>query len=162
MLRSMIFAATVSLAVAPMAFAADPWTVKSVDVTTDLAAVTNPAAAAYWARLDEDLEGAIASRVVDRIATKGVDISIDIAEVELSNGFTDAIGLADTRIIGDVTMRNDDDKSQNRFYQLLVDVNQARPMIPPDTNLETLPADTRVYYDAMIAAFAQAIVSKLE
>jgi hypothetical protein len=162
MLRSMIFAVTVNLAVVPMAFAADPWTVKSVDVTTDLAAVANPTAATYWARLDEDLEGAIASRLGDRIATKGVDISIDIAEVELSNGFTDAIGLADTRIIGDVTMRNDDDKSQNRFYQLLVDVNQAKPMISSDVSLETLPADARVYYDAMIAAFAQAIVSKLE
>ena len=42
MLRSMIFAPTVSLGVAPMAFAADTWTVKSVDVTTDLAAVANP------------------------------------------------------------------------------------------------------------------------
>jgi DNA repair protein RadC len=44
----------------------------------------------------------------------------------------------------------------------LLDVNAALPMIPAGVDVVTLPADSRVYYDAMIAAFAQGVVDRLK
>jgi hypothetical protein len=150
MLRTSLLAGAAALCVATASLAADPKTVKSVDVAMELAAVTNTTAASYWANIATDL-----------ISDEGLDITIDIEEVELSTGFEDQLGLADTRLVGDVRFRDDKDGSRNADFQLSVDVNAAKPMIPAGTDLSVLPADTRVYYDALIAAFAQAVVDRL-
>ena len=42
--------------------------VASVDVTTDLSAIENEKAAAYWANLEKDLEAAIGLRIQDKTA----------------------------------------------------------------------------------------------
>lgn len=135
--------------------------VKDIAVTTELSAVSNATAAAYWATLDTDLETAIATRLADRIGDTGAEISIDIEEVSLSNGFTEKLGLADTRIVGDITVKDADDDRRNQYYTLTIDVNRATPMMPVDTDVTTLPADTRVYYTAMVDAFAEGVVEKL-
>ena len=153
--------AAVVLACALPAFAADPSRVKEIDVKTELSAVTNEAAAAYWANLDADLETAIATRLVGRIGDKGAKIDIDIEEVSLSNGFTEKLGLAETRIVGDIGIRDDDDSGRNQFYALTVDINSAPPKFPEGMNVETAPADTRVYSEAMIEAFANHVVDNL-
>jgi hypothetical protein len=160
-MRSFILPTVFAALFASSAVAQTSDTVKSIAVTAELSAVTNPAAAAFWATLDTDLETAIAVLLADRIADKGAEISVDIEEVSLSNGFTDVVGLAETRLVGDIAVRDDDDSRREQFYTLTVDVNAATQMMPAGTDITTIPADTRVYYDAMIAAFANAVVRDL-
>jgi hypothetical protein len=135
------------------ALAQDLPTVKSVDVSVELEAIGNEKAAAYWTSIADDLENAIVARITNQIADDGVDLTVDIEEVSLSNGFDETLGLADTRIVGTVVQRSETDERRSRTYELSLDVNQSIPMIP---------ADTRVYYDAMISAFAQEVVNRLE
>lgn len=144
------------------AYAQDLPTVKSVEVTVELAAIGNEKAAAYWTAIADDLENAIVARITDQIADDGVDLTVDIEEVSLSNGFDEALGLADTRLAGMISQRSDTDERRSRTYELALDVNQALPMVPADVDLAALPTDTRVYYDAMIAAFADEVVKRLE
>ena len=144
------------------AMAQDAPTVKSIDVTVDIAAVKNEAAAKYWGQLETDLEGAILAKVQPQIADDGIDISIDISEVELSNGFQEVIGIADTRLVGAVKMTHASDNSRFDTYELTVDVNAATPLLPEGFVLSTATVDTKEYYDAMINAFADGVVKRLK
>ena len=151
-----------SLAALSWAATSNAATVKSVDVEVELGAIENPRAAQYWTSITDDLENAIVARIADQVSDDGVDVSIDLEEVSLSSGFEDTLGLADTRLVGDVTMTHASDNSRFGTYQLTVDVNTALPMIPADVDVTILPADSRVYYEAMIAAFAQGVVDRLK
>ncbi len=154
-------AATLVLASAHPVLADTPSLVKDISVKTELSAVSNAAAAAYWASLDTDLKTAIATRLADRIGDTGAEIVVDVEEVSLSNGFTEKLGLAETRLVGDIKVTDADDDRRNQFYTLTIDVNRATPMLPPGADVATLPADTHVYYDAMVNAFAEGLVEKL-
>ncbi len=151
-----------SLAAFGLAAIGNAATVKSVDVEVELSAIENPRAAEYWTTIADDLENAIVARIADQVSDDGVDLKIDLEEVSLSNGFEDTLGLEDTRLIGDVTMTHASDNSRFGTYQLTVDVNTALPMIPADVDVTILPADSRVYYAAMIATFAQGVVDRLK
>lgn len=159
MFRKIAISGLAALTVSTAAFAA---TVKTIDVEVELDAVDNVQAAAYWTSLADDLENAIVARITDQIADDGVDLKIDIEEVSLSNGFQDTLGLADTRLIGDVTMTHASDNTRFGAYELTVDVNSSIKMMPEGVELADLPTDTKVYYDAMIAAFAQGVVDRLK
>ncbi len=159
MFRTFAIGGVAALTLTGFAFAA---TVKSIDVEVELGAVENAKAAAYWTTIADDLENAIVSRITDQIADDGVNVVIDLEEVSLSSGFEEKMGLADTRLVGNVVMVHDTDNTRFGAYELTVDVNAAMPMIPAGVDVVTLPADSRVYYDAMIAAFAQGVVDRLK
>ncbi len=143
--------------------AASPAMVAEIDVGVALSSLTNPDAATRFANLQGDLESAIATRLADRIDVKdGVKINVDISEAELSNSFTEAFNLADTRLVGIVQVIGTAENPVSARYDLTVDVNGAKMFMPEGTIIETLPADSAVYYDAMIAAFADAVVIKLD
>lgn len=150
------------LLVTSTAFAQALPTVKSVDVLAELESIENAQAAAYWAGITVDLDNAIEARLTNQMAGDGVTVMVDIEEVSLSNGFEEVFGLADTRLVGMVYQKSETDPSRTRSYEMQVDVNQSLPMMPADIDLETLPADTRVYYEAMINTFAQVVVDRLE
>ena len=158
-------AATSMLVLMPLAapaFAA-PIMVQSVEVDVALADVTNTEAATRFANLKPDLENAIAARLVDRTdAEKGAKIKIDISELELSNGFTDVFNLADTKLDGVVQIVGTPENPLTTRYELKVDVNTAKVYFPEGTDMATLPADSAIYYDAAIAAFADNVVKKLD
>jgi len=162
MYRSLSFSVLAALTLSTAALAAAPPTVKSVDVYMELEAIENPKAAAYWTSIADDLENAIVKLIADQIADDGVMVKIDLEEVSLSGGFDEAMGLAETRLVGNVAMIHSTDNSRFGAYQLTVDINAAKPMFPADLDLVALPADTRVYYDAMIQAFAQGVVDRLK
>lgn len=143
------------------AIAQEAPTVKDVTVEAELTAVTNDRAAAYWADLATDLEAAIAARVADQIAEDGTQITVDISEVELSSGFEEAAGLADTRLVGQVRMENEANPTRFSVFELTVDVNQVLPMMPEGTALSEVTADTDRFYTTMVEAFAQAVVDRL-
>lgn len=137
-------------------------TVKEIDVTMDMAAIENPEAASYWGQLETDLEEAILSRVTDSIADDGVSVLVDIREVELSNGIQEALNLADTRLVGQVNMTHDSDNTRFGAYELSVDVESARPLFPAGYDITVKNADTKVFYKAMVDAFAEAVVAGLK
>jgi hypothetical protein len=159
MFRTLVISGIAALSVSTAAYSA---TMKSVDVEVELDAIENPKAAAYWTSIADDLENSIVARITDQIADDGVEVKIDLEEVSLSNGFEDRLGLADTRLVGTVVMVHATDNTRFGTYELTVDVNSAMPLIPAGVDVVTLPADTRVFYDAMIAAFAQGVVDRLK
>lgn len=153
--------ALIGLFLATTAFAAsDDKKVKDIDVSMDLTAVTNPAAALRFANTADDLKNAIAARVTDRTDEDGVTINIDLSEVELSNSYTDMVGAADTRLVGNVKVTNGA-KYLNE-YELSVDVNQAKLFFPATVDMTTLTASSDDFYASMIAAFADGVVRRLE
>ena len=162
MYRTFAIGTLAMLTLSTAALAATTPTVKSIDVDVELEAIENPKAATYWTSIADDLENAIAKLVTEQIADDGVDIKIDLQEVELSGGFDEAMGLAETRLVGDVAMIHDTDNGRFGAYTLTVDINAVKPLIPADLDVSALPADTRVYYDAMIQAFAQGVVDRLK
>ncbi len=162
MYRILSIGALAALTLSTAAMAASPLTVKSIDVDVELEAIENPKAAVYWTSVADDLENAIVKLITEQIADDGVEVKIDVEEVSLSSGFEEAMGLADTRLVGQVAMVHPTDNSRFGAYELTVDINAAKPMFPQDIDLANLPADSRVYYDAMIQAFAQGVVDRLK
>lgn len=162
MYRILAIGSLAALSLGTAALAATSPTVKSIDVDVELGAIENPKAALYWTAIADDLENAIVKLLTDQIADDGVEVKIDLEEVSLSGGFDEAVGLAETRLVGNVAMIHATDNSRFGSYDLTVDINAVKPLIPADVDLNALPADTRVYYDAMIAAFAQGVVERLK
>ena len=137
--------------------------VKTVDVSIDLAAISNPKAAAYWATVAEDLENAIVARVIDRTDPEnGAKISVDISELELASSFEAAMDLAESRLAGQVNITSETDNSDFKSYILTVSFAQAAAFLPAGTDSATLTWDSPVFYKAMIDAFADAVALSLD
>jgi hypothetical protein len=162
MFRTFAIGTLAALTLTTAGLAANTPSVKTIKVEVELEAIANPKAAAYWTSIADDLENAIVARITDQIAEDGIALKIDLQEVSLSGGFSEMLGIADTRLVGDVIMTHETDNSRFGAYKLTVDVNAAMPMLPPDTDVTVMPADSRVYYDAMIATFADGVVERLK
>ena len=159
MLRTIAISGIAALTLTTATFAA---TVKSVDVDVELDAVESPKAAAYWTSIADDLENAIVAQITNQISDDGIEVKIDLEEISLSRGFEEELGLAETRLVGDVVMSHASDNTRFGSYELTVDVNAAMPLMPAGVDVVTLPADSGVFYDAMIAAFVQGVVERLK
>jgi hypothetical protein len=162
MFRTFAIGTLAALTLTTAGLAANTSSVKTIKVEVELEAIANPKAAAYWTSIADDLENAIVARITDQIADDGIALKIDLQEVSLSGGFAEMLGIADTRLVGDVIMTHETDNSRFGAYKLTVDVNAVTPILPPDTDVTTMPADSRVYYDAMVATFADAVVERLK
>lgn len=178
MLHAKILAATALAGVMATAAFADVDRVAKIDVTTDLGAIQNEQAAAYWANLDEDLENAIAARLTDRLVSEdearttsdgtqdgtpildGSQVLVDIREVELANAFERELNLADAVLVGQVTIVDDTDTTNFDAYELSVTLENAR-IILPEGSLLILSTDTTQAYQRLVEAFADAVVAKL-
>jgi len=137
-------------------------TVKSVDVTTELTAVQNTEAAAYWATLDTDLEAAIAERLVNRLGASGVEIIIDVAEIELANAFQELVGTDDTMLGANVRIQEQSTNANDQNFDLAVNLNQIVPMLPVGTDLTIVPASNAEVYAKLVGAFADAVVARID
>lgn len=136
--------------------------VRNIDVTVDLNAIENAQAAAYWGKLEGDLESAIAERVAGMLSEEGADLNIDITEVELSNGFQEDLGIADTKLAANVVQTHPTDNSLFKNYELTVDVNAATTYLPAGTDILVLKADTPDFYNAMVQTFADAVAARVK
>lgn len=162
MIRKMTLAALIAALPMSAAFAKIE-TISAVDVTTDLAAVQNPKAAAYWANLETDLEAAVAKRMVGRIDAEGPEVSIDISEVELANGFERAFNLADAVLAGQVKTRFETTRAEEQTYDLRVSLADpaARVVSADGTVVVFTSMDTPMAYETLVDTFAQAVVDNL-
>jgi len=162
MLGKIVSTTLIGVLMATAAFAASPTKVDDVEVSIDLAAITNPKAAAYWATVSDDLENAIVARLVtrdtDQIADDGVKISIsvDISELALANSFQSAFDIEQSTLVGDVEI------TKLRPFELSVSFDQASQFLPEGYDLAQVTSDSKEYYTAMIGAFADAVVKHLE
>jgi hypothetical protein len=135
--------------------------VATIEVDADLSAIRNIEAAQVWSTLDTDLETEIAERLVGRIDDKGAAITVDINEVELANSFTQALGVADSKLIGDVEI--DAPGLFNKIdYTLTVTSEQAIAYYPDGTSVADVSMGSEIYYQAMLNAFADNIAAKFD
>ena len=162
MFRQILTATLSTLLLSTASFAGMNDPVSKIDVSIDLTAITNPAAALRYTNIADDLKNAISALLVDRIAEVGMVLAIDISEVELSNTYTEIVGSADTRLVGDVNVSDALNNDNAKGFTLTVDVNQARTMFAPDLDVTTISAGSDVYYQAMIAAFAANVVAEMD
>ena len=152
---------TTALFLANAAFAQDT-VVQEVSVSADITAISNAEAAAYWTNAADDLENAIVARLVDRIDEEGSKISVDIDELSLSNSFQNQLGLEDAVIVGMVNVTSDVDNAKFDSYELTVTAQSAQAFAPDGTVLDGAFTDTPEYYAALIAAFADGVVTRLK
>ncbi|MEF3046515.1 hypothetical protein [Pseudotabrizicola sp. L79] len=136
--------------------------VKDIEVTTDLTAIENTKAAAYWANVSDDLEAAIAARLVDRLADDGADIKVDVNELSLSNSFQSALGLEDAVLVGQVNITHDSDNAKFDAYELTISAKAAQAYGENGMVLEGAFTDTPEYYAALVQAFADGVVTRLK
>ncbi len=152
---------TAALFIATAAMAQETM-VKEVNVTADMTAVSNTQAAAYWTSMADDLENAIVARLVDRIGEDGSKVSVDIDELSLANSFQNKLGLEDAVLVGMVNVSNESDNAKFDAYELTVTAKTAQAFAPDGTVLDGVFADTPEYYAALIAAFADGVVTRLK
>ncbi|MBZ4689658.1 hypothetical protein FAZ78_04065 [Cereibacter changlensis] len=162
MFRKAIAPALLGALLAVPAFAQDVPMVKSIDVETSLSDLNNAEAAAYWQALDADLEAAIAAQLVGRLGDQGMDIKIDMSEVELANYFEAAVGSAETKLQGTVNVVDMNNNANFETFDLTVSMDQALPMLPPGTDLTIIPPTSTEVYAGVVAAFAKAVVDRID
>ncbi|TKD15390.1 hypothetical protein FBT96_17375 [Rhodobacter capsulatus] len=160
--RLLTVATLIGVALSTAALASDDRKVSAIDVQIDLAALSNAAAARHYATIEADLENALTSRLVDRTDKDGLKITVDLSEFELSNSWKEAMNLADTRLVGTVSFTDAKNNSNFDNWQQTVDVNATARFLPEGTELAKLKPDSDVYYKAMIASFADAVVQRLD
>jgi hypothetical protein len=124
--------------------------VKEIDVTIDMEAIQNPLAATYWTSVSDDVENAIMARLTDRIADDGVRITVDLAELELANGFQETFNIADTHLMGTVKITSDTDNSEFEAYDLTVTYENAVVLLPVGTDVTILTQDSPEFYAAVV------------
>lgn len=140
---------------------AEPQIVSKIEVSVDLNAIQNEKAAAYWQTLSADLNSAIVTRLGNQIAAGGANVTVDISELELASSFQSAVGVADSRLVGDVQVRKTDTDVDLTNYQLTVSFTDASPFFPKDTDMAKITTDSPEYYTAMLDAFADRVVAFL-
>ena len=147
-IRLILTTALSTLLLSTASFAGPEDMVSKIDVSIDLPAVTNKAAALRYTNIADDLKDAISAILVDRIADTGMVLTIDISEVELSNSYTETVGSADTRLVGSVNVADAANNANAKGFVLTVDVNQARTMFPADLDYTMISAGSNEYYKA--------------
>ena len=164
MTNKILTAALMSTAIVAGSAAFAMTEVQSVNVTVDLEAIENERAAQYWTTVADDLETAIVSRLTDQIVeTNGASVSVDINELSLATAFQENLGIEDTTLVGQVSVLNLQDQSEREFYELTVDYDQAISFLPTaDGDIVAVSMGDKAYYDGMIEAFADNVVSKLQ
>ncbi|MBK6468712.1 MAG: hypothetical protein IPF96_19180 [Rhodobacter sp.] len=154
-------------------------------MTTDLAAIQNEKAAAYWANIESDLEAAISVRLGDRLvanpdagtqvdasaqdkadgnlyATEGAEILVDIREVELASTFERALNIGDAVLVGQVNVNDQSDNSNYDAYELSISLESARVVLAEGETLILATGDTAEAYRRLVDAFADGVVSRLK
>ncbi len=150
------------LLVPSFAQARDPQMFSAIDVSVDLDEITNPAAAQRYTSIADDLKNAILALLVDRQTEDGAKLIVDLSEVELSNTFTEALGSADTKLAGIVSVQDALNNANSISFTLSVEINQAKMFLPETVDMTQLKASSDDYYKAMIQAFAAGTIAEID
>lgn len=163
MMRRALLPVLLAATLATGAFAADgPLMIKDIQVTADLSAFKNTAAAAQWANLEADLETAIAQNVVNRTAEDGATIYVDITEIEVASMLQTIISSAKTQLVGDVKVGTKDEHDEFKNYKLTVAIDGSALAFPKDADLTVMAANSKPFYDKVVQTFSEAVVQRLD
>ncbi|MFT3690700.1 hypothetical protein [Paenirhodobacter sp.] len=162
MIRTLILAGVSALGLSAAAFA--DVKVQEIDVDADLTAINNPEAAAVFANLPADLEAAISARLApDHLVTEGGSkINIDIDEVELASTWANLADLSQSKLKGVVNVTSDTNNTKFDNYTLTIAYPDAVAFVPKGADAGELTKDAPVYYQALINAFADYVVTHLK
>ena len=136
--------------------------VAEVKVTADVTAIQNEKAAAYWSNIAADLQNAILTRLIDRVAEDGATITIDLREVELASSFERAINASDAVLVGQVNVSDDNDNTNFNAYELSVSLGTAASVSADGTAYYFDTLDTPEGYQALVNSFADNVVKRLD
>lgn len=136
--------------------------VAEVKVTADVTAIQNEKAAAYWSNIAADLQNAILTRLIDRVAEDGATITIDLREVELASSFERAINASDAVLVGQVNVSDDNDNTNFNAYELSVSLGTAASVSADGTAYYFDTLDTPEAYQALVNSFADNVVKRLD
>jgi len=163
MIRKILMTTTATLLLAGGAFA-QPTPVQEIDVNADLTAIKNPAAAAYFARLPDDLQARIAADLApDRLVTEGGSkITVDIDALALASSWAALNDLSQSKLTGTVSVTSDVDNSNFDNYTLTVAYPDVIAFLPEGADVTSLTKDSPIYYQAMVNAFADHVVKTLK
>ena len=156
------FATAATLALPVTLWAQTAPTVKDIKVEVDMAAVQSAEAAKYWGNLSNDLQSAILANLVGQVADDGANITVDISEVELANGFATAVGIGNTVLKGTVNQTHETNNGRFNAYELTVDMNQTLPALGEGFDLTAADVDTSKVYQAMINTFAKHVAANVK
>lgn len=160
--RTALSATLIAALFAAQGVQAEPAMVKEIEVDTDLSAISNAKAAAYWGHLSQDLQAAIAARLVGRLGEEGAKITVDIDEIALTNTFANVITDQDAILKGTVHVSNPEHNSQYQSYDLTTSSHSALSHFPGGKLPDGAFRDSPVYYAALIDSFADTVVAKLD
>lgn len=136
--------------------------ISAVTVTVDVTAIQNEKAAAYWSNVAADLQDAILVRLVDRIADEGATVTVDLGEVELASSFERAIGASDAVLVGQVNVSDANDNSNFKAFELSVSLGTAASVSADGKTFYYDTLDTPEAYLALVNAFADNVVIRLD
>lgn len=131
--------------------------VREINVEADLNALENVKAAQIWTNIEDDLEEALATRLVDQIDEDGARIQVEMDTVALANSIEQRVGAEQSELTGRVHIKVPG-FANNKKYNLRVTAEEAA--IPAGT--ATLPIGSEEFYTAMVDAFADNIALKLQ
>lgn len=137
-------------------------TIAEIEVTADLTAIQNQKAAVYWSNISADLQGAILARLVDRVAEGGARITVDLREIELASSFDRAINASDAVLVGVVNVMEETNTGNSASYELSVSLGTAATVSADGKSLSYDTLDTPEAYMALVNAFADNVVLRLE
>lgn len=131
-------------------------TIAEIVVETDLQAVGNSAAVAYWQTLNSDLETALAGEFVNDIAADGAVLAVDVDEISLANAYTSKFAGENSTLSGLVTLT--DGRGQTlSSYTVTATSSQAMAYLPTPTGTTTISPDSAEFYAALVRAFASGV-----
>lgn len=147
--------AGVALALAACAGAEEePLLISEVRVETDLAAVGSREAVAYWQRLSDDLETAIAGQFIGRVDPTGNVLTVDVDEISLASPFAAGATAETARLSGRVEMLNPAGTSEGA-WDVTASASDIVDFLPVGTTVAVVPPTSAEYYQAVVQAFAR-------
>ncbi|SOC14517.1 hypothetical protein SAMN05877809_107167 [Rhodobacter sp. JA431] len=162
MFRKALITTTAALMIASPALATTP--VHQIEVETDLSAIANPEALAYWGGIAPDLQEAIAARLAadGQLAPEGATVSVDIDELALANTFQTLTSDEEAVLVGQVNVTSETDNSDFDSYIVTVNTSAAHAFDKDGKLKKGAYFDSPAYYVAMVNAFANQVVARLE
>lgn len=168
MIRKTMIATTTALMLASTALAgpalAKDTPVHEIAVSTDVTAIANPKAAVYWAKIAQDLQTAIAARLAadDQLAPNGARVDVDIDEIALANTFEKVTGDDEAVLVGKVQVSTGEDHMPLDNYTVTVNTKAAYAFDKDGKLKKGAYFDSPAYYVAMVNAFANEVVARLD
>jgi hypothetical protein len=132
----------------------EPMTISQVGVQTDLSAMQSREAVGYWQSLSDDLQTAIAAEFAGSFDPAGDIITVDIDELSMSETYLASGSIEDARLSGLVTVEQADGTDIGA-YNVTASSSDLVNYLPPGTDVATVRPTDRVYYDAIVQAFAR-------